>query len=79
MEQSLINLAQERGELRQQIDELTIEIRGYFEGHEGRPGIVTRVDRLEQIELRRAKVVWMTFAASITALATALWEKIVGH
>jgi hypothetical protein len=78
LEQSVIHQQQERSELRQAIDELTMEIRQQFEGHDGRPGIVMRIDRLEQIEVRRSKVVWLTFSTALAALATALWEHVFG-
>ncbi len=36
------------------------------------PGIVVRLDRLEQTESRRAKLVWIAIAAAATALAKAM-------
>jgi hypothetical protein len=78
LEQTVIHYQRDRGELRQAIDELTMEIRQQFEGRDGRPGIVMRIDRLEQIEVRRAKVVWLTFSTALAALATAMWEHLFG-
>lgn len=38
-------------------------------GADGRPGIVVRLDRLEQSESRRTKLVWAALAAALSAVA----------
>lgn len=40
-------------------------------GVDGKPGIVVRVDRLEQAEARRAKFVWLAVSAALASLAKA--------
>lgn len=41
-------------------------------GVDGKPGMVVRVDRLEQGEARRSKFVWLALGAALTALAKAV-------
>lgn len=38
-------------------------------GADGRPGIVVRLDRLEQSESRRTKLVWVALGAALSAVA----------
>lgn len=41
-------------------------------GVDGKPGIVVRLDRLEQAESRRTKLLWLAVGAALTALAKSL-------
>lgn len=41
-------------------------------GVEGKPGIIVRLDRVEQAEARRSKFVWLALGAALTALAKAI-------
>lgn len=41
-------------------------------GVDGKPGIVVRLDRIEQTEGRRSKFVWLALGAALTALAKSL-------
>ena len=66
----------ERQEIRQSVDELTMEIRQQFEGINGNPGITMRLDRLEQTEKTRAKWFWLTITSSVGAFATVIIERI---
>lgn len=40
-------------------------------GVDGKPGLIVRVDRLEQGEARRSKFIWLALGASLAALAKA--------
>ena len=55
------------------LDRLDEAIRG-----NGKPGIILRLDRLEQDARRQDKLIWLILGAGITALATALATWIVG-
>ena len=79
VEQAQIHLRAEQNGIRQAIDELTIEIRQQFEGENGRPGLVTRIDRLEQSEARRVRGYWVAMTAALTAFAAALAQLIFGR
>ena len=64
----------EFGELHKKLDTMDEAIRG-----NGKPGIQTRLDRLEQDRLSRSKVVWFvigaltTIAGSITTTLIVRW------
>lgn len=43
-------------------------------GIDGKPGIVVRMDRLEQAEQRRSRLIWLSLSVAGTALARVLWR-----
>lgn len=45
---------------------------GLLQGKDGKPGMIVRLDRVEQAEARRAKFVWLALGAAFTALAKGL-------
>ena len=51
----------------EKIDRLDEAIRG-----NGKPGILMRLDRLEQAEIKRAKLVWLLVGALLAGLAGCL-------
>lgn len=70
-------LAEERKEIRQSVDELTVEIRQQFEGISGSPGISTRLDRLEQTEKGRSRWLWLRISTSVGVIATIIVDIIL--
>jgi hypothetical protein len=44
----------------------------------GHPGIKTRLDRLEQAQVSRSKLLWAAISFAVTALCAALWDKLTG-
>lgn len=48
------------------------QISAALTGSNEAPGMVVRLDRLEQAESRRAKLVWLAISAAITALVKGL-------
>jgi hypothetical protein len=60
-------------EIHRKLDQLDEAIRG-----NGKPGIQLRLDRLEQAETKRGRMLWL-IAGSISTLAvTNLWHRIFG-
>jgi hypothetical protein len=59
------------------LDRLDEALRGAASnGH--RPGILTRLDRLEQNEQRRSRVLWLVVGAAGSLAVTNLWQLILG-
>lgn len=44
----------------------------------GEPGMKVRVDRLEQAEKRRAKVIWAAITSAVGLATAALWKSFTG-
>ena len=59
--------------LHEKFDRLDEAIRG-----NGKPGILIRLDRLEQDAKRQGKLVWLMLGAIAASLATALTTWIIG-
>ena len=55
------------------LDRMDEAIRG-----NGKPGIQTRLDRLERTDRTRCRLIWLIAASVVTLLANALWRVIVG-
>ena len=55
------------------LDRMDEAIRG-----NGRPGINTRLDRLEQDAKRQARLVWLVVGVALTLAATSAWNAIFG-
>lgn len=55
--------------IRQKLDRLDEAIRG-TPGNGSRPGILTRIDRLEQDARRQGKLLWMIAGGIVTALTS---------
>ena len=53
--------------LHQKLDRLDEAIRG-----NGRPGVLIRLDRLEQDAKRQAKLIWLIIGAAATGVMTAI-------
>lgn len=63
----------EFGEIHQKLDHLDEAIRG-----NGKPGIQLRLDRLEQSERTRGRLLWLLLASAVTLAAASLWQKVFG-
>jgi hypothetical protein len=63
-----VKLARIEVHLTQLSEQLTL-MTGLLVGANGSPGIVVRLDRLEQSEGRRTKLVWLALGAAGSALA----------
>jgi len=63
----------EFSQLHAKLDRLDEAIRG-----NGRPGILIRLDRLEQDAKRQAKLVWLLLGAAATSLGSAIVAWVVG-
>lgn len=50
------------------LDRLDVAVRG-----NGKPGINTRLDRIERTEAVRAKVVWFVVGAALVQLVATFW------
>jgi len=59
--------------IHRKLDRLDEAIRG-----NGKPGILIRLDRLEQDAKRQAKLIWLILGAVITALASGVVAWIAG-
>ena len=59
--------------IHRKLDKLDEAVRG-----NGKPGILIRLDRLEQDARRQAKLIWLVVGAALTALASALAAWIAG-
>lgn len=59
------------------LDRLDDAIRG-TPGNDDRPGIMVRMDRIEQAVKRQSRVVWMSVGAVVTALASGIVNWIAG-
>jgi hypothetical protein len=59
--------------IHEKLDRLDVAIRG-----NGKPGILIRLDRLEQDAKRQAKLIWLLLGALFTGLATSLAMWIAG-
>ena len=57
--------------IRQKLDRLDEAIRG-TPGNGSRPGILTRIDRLEQDAKRQAKLLWLIAGGIVTALTSGI-------
>ena len=55
------------------LDHLDESIRG-----NGKPGIITRLDRLEIVERFRSRVLWMVGGVVITLATTSVWYFVTG-
>lgn len=53
--------------IHEKLDRLDVAIRG-----NGKPGILIRLDRLEQDAKRQARLIWLLLGALFTGLASAL-------
>jgi len=60
-------------EIHRKLDRLDEAIRG-----NGKPGILIRLDRLEQAAQRHAKLIWLIVGALVTAAASGLVAWITG-
>ena len=63
----------EFGELHTKLDRMDVAIRG-----NGKPGLNTRLDRLEQDAKRQARLVWLIVGAAVTLAASATWHAVFG-
>ena len=59
--------------IHRKLDRLDEAIRG-----NGKPGILIRLDRLEQDAKRQAKLIWLIIGAVITALASGIVAWVAG-
>ena len=59
--------------IHEKLDRLDVAIRG-----NGKPGILIRLDRLEQDAKRQSRLIWLLLGALFTGLATALAMWIAG-
>jgi len=57
----------------EKLDKLDAAIRG-----NGKPGILLRLDRLEQDAKRQSKLIWLIVGAGITAAATVITTLLIG-
>ena len=46
--------------------------------HNGKPGIQTRLDRLESSQANRSRLLWLVLGAAATLAVGALWKFIFG-
>jgi len=63
----------EFGEIHRKLDRLDEAIRG-----NGRPGIIVRLDRLEQDAKRQSKLIWLIVGSAVTAFASVLVAWVTG-
>ena len=61
------------GELHVKLDRMDESIRG-----NGKPGINTRLDRLEQDAKRQARLIWLVVGSAVTLAASAAWQAVFG-
>jgi len=55
------------------LDRMDESIRG-----NGKPGINTRLDRLEQDAKRQARLIWLIVGAAVTLAVSSAWNAILG-
>ena len=55
------------------LDRMDEAIRG-----NGKPGLNTRLDRLEQDAKRQARLIWLVVGSAVTLAASAAWHAVVG-
>lgn len=67
------DIAERLGKIEAKIDKLDEAIRG-----NGKPGINTRLDRLEGAESRRSRIVWLMAGAVIVASVSQIARAIFG-
>jgi hypothetical protein len=65
----LDNHVREEVEWQTEIGKKLVTLDGFIRGN-GVPGIHIRLDRIEQLERGRAKLLWIAMAAAVSALAT---------
>lgn len=63
----------EFGKIHTKLDTLDEAIRG-----NGKPGIQTRLDRLEHAEVVRGRLLWLIAGSAVTLAMSALWRAIFG-
>jgi hypothetical protein len=63
----------EFGELHAKLDRMDVAIRG-----NGKPGLNTRLDRLEQDAKRQARLIWLVVGSAVTLAVSAAWQKVFG-
>ena len=63
----------EFGELHTKLDRMDESIRG-----NGKPGLNTRLDRLEQDAKRQARLIWLEVGSAVTLAVSAAWHAVVG-
>jgi len=63
----------EFGKIHTKLDALDEAIRG-----NGKPGIQTRLDRLEHAEETRSRLLWVITGAVVTLAAAGLWKVVFG-
>ena len=63
----------EFGELHTKLDRMDIAIRG-----NGKPGLNTRLDRLEQDAKRQGRLIWLVVGSAVTLAASSAWHAILG-
>jgi len=61
------------GELHVKLDRMDVAIRG-----NGKPGLNTRLDRLEQDAKRQARLIWLVVGSAVTLAASAAWHAVFG-
>jgi hypothetical protein len=44
----------------------------------GKPGLNTRLDRLEQDAKRQARLIWLVVGSAVTLAASAAWHAVFG-
>jgi len=59
--------------IHEKLDRLDVAIRG-----NGKPGILIRLDRLEQDAKRQSRLIWLIVGAVVTALASGIANWIAG-
>jgi hypothetical protein len=59
--------------IHEKLDRLDVAIRG-----NGKPGILIRLDRLEQDARRQSKLIWLIVGAAVTALASGITGWVAG-
>ena len=63
----------EFSELHVKLDRMDVAIRG-----NGKPGLNTRLDRLEQDAKRQARLIWLIVGAAVTLAVSSAWNAILG-
>lgn len=69
-----VELKLERVLTRQDVTQLTVSRIEKLLGGNGTPGMVTRVDRLEQSQDYQSRHFWALWPTALTAAAVAIWE-----
>ena len=63
----------EFAQLHEKLDRVDEAIRG-----NGKPGIQLRLDRLEQNERTRGRLIWLILGCAVTLAGASLWQKVFG-